>query len=476
MAEAQLEGGNKIVSSEALTGVSAIYMLQSIQPPGLSCAMSGYCEGRLGTVSRYLSRYGKYTPGYYGHPHMGEVIADYRKRKRLTQEQLAFICKVDKQTVIAWESSPYMSEINRRIFLCRLLSIPPFLLGLTWRSIDQPVDGNGDPSQPYELLAEMFIENAYGLYEDILNFAHRNPCIYSPESSYRFLKHLEELKSISQVAPAEEKDGWIDLLSRYYQCALMVAQHHQRNEEALNYATTALELAQTLTDPQLLGSALYRRSRIHLIQGRTDEAKQDIDHALSLTDQVRGPLKGSVYLLAAEIYALYGANEELFKRKCRQWQEKAANLIYKQRVEEDGTFLSLSLYAVHHERAKTLLRFALFHQSDEDLVELLKKPHQRAHQRLLQEAEGALELARTHLPGTGLLKQVYLLLTESRFSLLRREFEESASRAEQALALARLAHSNQSLADIHRLYSVLHALDPDNMYVLRLGAELSEFH
>lgn len=141
--------------------------------------------------------------------------------------------------------------------------------------------------------------------------------------------------------------------------ALMMAQHHQKHKQVQKYVDAALELAQTLVDPQLLGSALYRRARIRLIQGQLEQAQKDIDQALSLADRARGPLKGSMYLLAAEIYSFSAAREERIKSECRRWQEKAAHLIYKQRVEEDGTFLSLSLYAVHHERAKTLLRFIL---------------------------------------------------------------------------------------------------------------------
>uniref|UniRef100_UPI0035E462D4 helix-turn-helix transcriptional regulator n=1 Tax=Thermogemmatispora sp. TaxID=1968838 RepID=UPI0035E462D4 len=86
-------------------------------------------------MGKQLWRYGKYSPGLYGLPHMGEVIADYRKRNGYTQEALAVICGVDKQTVAYWESQVYLSDMNRRTLLCRVLSIPPALLGLSWRSL-----------------------------------------------------------------------------------------------------------------------------------------------------------------------------------------------------------------------------------------------------------------------------------------------------------------------------------------------------
>lgn len=417
-----------------------------------------------------LSRYGKYSPGMYGLPHMGEVIADYRiKQGWASQDAFATVCGVDKQTVVYWENSRYLADMDRRIFLAKVLKIPPALLGLTWRSV---IDENKTDqyTEAIEHITELFAENTYALYEDILSFAYSNADKYSPTAAYRFQKHQQELEAIVERTPEIEKGSWKELLSRYYQLSTFIAQHHGKDAQALSYANRAVDLAFSLDDTELQSASLYRRSRVHLIQIRHDQAKQDVQSALEKAERARGPLKGSCYLLAAEVNSLYVGEDEGLKAQCRKWQDKAANLIYKGKVEDDGTFLLFNLYAVHHERAKTLLRFALPHTTDDELVTGLKNPHARANARLLKDAQDALTLATSQFgadePGTD------LTLTEARLYLLAREFEESAKTAKRALNLARKKHSVRNVGEVRTLYTMLNELAPVNPYVRNLGIEL----
>ena len=63
-----------------------------------------------------------YSPGLYGLPHMGEVIADHRIKAGWTsQETFAIVCGVDKQTVAYWENQRYLADMDRRILLSKLL-------------------------------------------------------------------------------------------------------------------------------------------------------------------------------------------------------------------------------------------------------------------------------------------------------------------------------------------------------------------
>jgi DNA-binding XRE family transcriptional regulator len=102
---------------------------------------------------------------------MGAVIADHRVKAGWTsQESFAIVCGVDKQTVVYWERQPYLADMNRRIFLCKLLKIPPELLGLTWASLAD--EGKSHLLESVHDLSELLQENAYALYEDILMFAH----------------------------------------------------------------------------------------------------------------------------------------------------------------------------------------------------------------------------------------------------------------------------------------------------------------
>jgi DNA-binding XRE family transcriptional regulator len=123
-----------------------------------------------------------YSPGEYGLPHMGEVIADHRIKAGWTsQETFAIICGVDKQSVAYWENQRYLAEMKRRIFLCKLLKIPPELLGLTWASLT-----DGDKTNTFAStldISELLQENAYALYEDILIFAYTSTDKYSPAAA-----------------------------------------------------------------------------------------------------------------------------------------------------------------------------------------------------------------------------------------------------------------------------------------------------
>lgn len=152
------------------------------------------------------ARYEDYSPGLYGLPHMGEVIADHRLKSGWTsQEALAIVCGVDKQTVTYWENQIYLADMDGRILLCKLLKIPPALLGLTWRSVAS-TDMKTEPLfETSKCIADLLEENAYALYEGIFTFAHTNKDKYSLEASYRFYKHQQELEQLVTKVPEIER-------------------------------------------------------------------------------------------------------------------------------------------------------------------------------------------------------------------------------------------------------------------------------
>jgi DNA-binding XRE family transcriptional regulator len=406
-------------------------------------------------------------------PHMGAVIADHRIKAGWTsQDAFAIVCGVDKQTVAYWENQRYLADMKRRIFLCKTLKIPPVLLGLTWASL---VDGESTFTHQQQPISELLHENAYALYEDILIFAHTSMDKYSPPASYRFYKHQRELEQIVKHVSEREKDPWQDLLSRFYQHATFIAQHHRQDKQALFLANKAVALAEPLHDEELVGAALYRRARVHLIQNRSSLARDDSMRALDKAKRARAPFKGSCYLLAAEVNALYAQGDEVLKTQCRQWQDNAAKLLYNGEGEDDESFLTFNLYAVHHERAKTLLRFAFFHMNDSELMEAIQTKQSSADKELLREAKNALNTARKHLEAGSTTREMYLSITEARAYLIAREYEECARIATTALQFARKAHSKQGMEEIKRIYTMVSQLAPKNPYIAHLGVELGIF-
>jgi hypothetical protein len=146
--------------------------------------------------------------------------------------------------------------------------------------------------------------------------------------------------------------------------------------------------------------------------------------------QVCGTVKGSIYLLNAEIHAFYTENDKNLQKQCREWQKLAADLVYRGKVEDNGTFIMFSLYAVHHERAKMLARFSLFHTNDKELLERLKNTHVQANSELLEEAHSELTNAKKHM-GIRQTTAMDVSITEARIFLIQREFGESAKVSSQ---------------------------------------------
>ncbi|HEU5383355.1 MAG TPA: helix-turn-helix transcriptional regulator [Ktedonobacteraceae bacterium] len=417
----------------------------------------------------------EYSPGLYGLPHMGEVIAYHRVKMGWTsQETFAIVCGVDKQNVAYWENQRYLTDMDRRIFLCKLLKISPALLGLTWHSVIGENEAETF-NHAFNNFKDLLEENAFALYEDILIFSNTSSDKYSPAATYRFYKHQQELEQIVKQAPEIEKNAWQELLSRFYQHSTFIAQHRKNDETALALADKAVALAMPLQATELIGAALYRRSRVHLIQNRPGQAKEDIQGALDKVKRMQAPLKGSTYLLSAEVNSLYAGENEKLRTQCRVWQDNAIKLLYNGKVEDDGTFLTFNLYAVHHERAKTLLRFALFYANDHELVEKLTNPYVKANDALLKEAMNAILNARKHLGSSGFTREMYLSITEAKIYLVRKEYEESAKIAKVALQFAYQAHSKQGTEEIKQLYRMLRQLAPRNPYVANLGVELKIF-
>jgi transcriptional regulator with XRE-family HTH domain len=114
----------------------------------------------------WWSRFGYFTPGEGILPHMGEVIAEYRQRRGLkTQADLAIAAGVLPRSVTDWESKAVLRDFQRRVFLAKLLNIPPALLGLDWRTVVYE-DNTGNHSHPLLSTDEAWLEDSYYHYED----------------------------------------------------------------------------------------------------------------------------------------------------------------------------------------------------------------------------------------------------------------------------------------------------------------------
>jgi transcriptional regulator with XRE-family HTH domain len=398
-------------------------------------------------------------------PHMGEVIAHFRRKRGYdTQLKFAIAADVTLRTVQEWETSIMVHDHNRRIFLAKLLRIPPALLGLDWRLVVYQ-DNTGEHTKPSEQLTELVEEDAYYHYEDTLIMAWE--WFYSGrllEIADRFERRLRKLENIVQYVPEQDKEAWKWLLCQYLNLFTQIIQHREMRKEskrqALRVNAGALKLANDIEDRELLALLLHARASIHDEQRHPVQAKVAALAALKHVNNVRTPLSGNMYLLASGILAPYAAHDLKLEQEIRAWQDKALNMVYKKsKIEPDNSFLKLNLAGVHHERARLFLQLHQFHP----------------HRGFLADARNEIKLAWQAFTPDIAEWGMYFHLTEAQIFQAEKDLEGSAKKGIVALQVAKDMRSRKREAQIQSLYYDLMKIDASNPYIHHLGAELGIF-
>ena len=404
------------------------------------------------------SRYGNFSPGMGILPHMGEVIAHYRPKRYETQKDFATAAGVIVRTVQEWETAIMTYDQDRRIFLSKALRIPPALLGLDWRLV---VFGNneGGYKDPISDMVELIEEDAYYAYEDILVMGHEYIHNGGPiDIAYRVDRRLRKLVEIVKNARATDQDAWKTLVCRYYQLSTRIKQQcFLDDKRASEHAQFAIDLAIELQDVELTASAFVNSACTNTQQRKLEEARKDIAAAMGYVDRVRnGPLKGNIYLEAANINTPFALNDRKLQDQCRTWQSKAANMLYKGLVEPDESFFRFNLSAVQHEKAKSLLSW----QKTRDDRKAVRSKLAAAIESLTPDLN---------------VWNAYYYMTEARLNLADHDIEGSAQSGKAAFKVAKVMHSKIEEENVKNLYNELNEKAPDNPYVRNLGLELGIF-
>jgi hypothetical protein len=176
-----------------------------------------------------------------------------------------------------------------------------------------------------------------------------------------------------------------------------------------------------------------------------ERAKADIHAALGYVERVRVPLAGNIYLLAAEIYSLIADGDMVLRTQCEKWQDEVAVFVESEKIEDDGTFLKLNETALHHERAKTLLRFGK-----------------------IEEARRELDAAWKTLQPNFFTWHMNMHLTQATLFLAERAIEESAKSSLKAYTLAKTIHSHKGEVEVGCLLEQLQQLDTAHSSVRNL--------
>ncbi len=416
----------------------------------------------MSSKAYWWSRYGSFDPGTGAYPHIGQVITWYRlKRGFRTQQDLAIALGVSKRTVEELEGTANVTtpdSIERRQSLALLLRIPPMLLALDWRFM---VDEEKDTV--FADVAQLLEGDTFTLYQNILLMARGY--LYNGGPSYIpdiVDETLGKLLQIARNMPELEKEPWLELLCRYYQVSTSFALRCLNKKQTLLYAKRATDIAQELENEQLLAAAYYRRIRVHLDlrkaaassaekQKHLERAKVDVQAALHSSEQSGSILKGNIYLIAAEVFAL-DANEMSTRKQCEKWQDKAANIVYRNVEDEDDTFLRLNTTALHHEKAKTLIQFGRFREGHSELL-----------------------VARKSLQADLLTWHINMYLSEANLYKAEKDLEGCAASGIEAYKIAKVVQSPKDEREVQKLFLNLKDMDASNPYVCNFGVTLGMY-
>lgn len=416
----------------------------------------------------WWSRYGNFEPGEGVLPHMGQVVAHYRRQYGCkTQATFAIAAGVKERTVIDWESSPMIVDQNRRIFLAKMLKIPPALLGLDWRLVYyQDNQGSHQTSMPPDHAIDIANEDSYYLYEDMLALAwgwyYAGKIMHIAD---RFERRLGKLEKCVERAPASEKEAWLGLLCQYYVLASHIARHRGMDETSKNrvlfFTGKGLRIAREIEDQELQALLWNNYADIHLEQNHVTKARSAARLSLQAAEKIstHTPLYGNIQLITAPILLSETLNDADLLKSIRRSEDRVLNIVRAQTVEPDRSFLHLNLASAHHERAKLFL----------ELTKLYPK------QGYLRDASNEMRLAWDGLTPEFAEWALYFHLTEARLYEAQNEVEQSAQAGIEALKAARGENSKRKEDAIVALYQDLRRLDERNPYVCNLGVQLGVF-
>ncbi len=428
-------------------------------------------------IAYWWSRFGNFALGIGIYPHIGQVITEYRVRRGFqTQKALAIALGYSERTIQELEGSMNLDapdSIERRMVLARLLQIPPCLLALDWRFMAYK-DNTVDHESPFADMVGLMEEDSYDFYDDLLVVGWESTYKGgSPQTATRITKRLHKLEKLTERTPPTEREAWLSLLCRYYQLSTRFARDRIDTYMALSHSQKAIDLANTLKDIELIAASHFRRIRVYMdlyefakklpenqqsqqAMQYLDAARYDANVALEYAERVRNPLKSNIYLIAAEVNSLYAQNNKRLQDQCDTWQKKVANMVYREKVhyENDGTFLKMNITAVHHERAKTLMKFT----------------HRKG---ALKEARNELNTAWKTLTPDLTIWRVNLHITEAQLNLLEHDIEGSAQAGLEAYKIASVMQTRNEEEKVRNLYTNLQTIAPNNGYVCNLGLQLN---
>jgi len=226
--------------------------------------------------------------------HQGQIIAQYRKLKKWSQQDLAEALRADVRTVQRMEQQHMIKSVSRRQLLVGLLGIPATLMAL-------------DPLQA------LIIKPSLALNHDRMTFFEDEMAarweLYHTGGTLRAARGLDMwIKEITSFAQSSQSTSWhnrtLTLLTMSYQLQTCVSRDLMDFTQAHVAARRAYRIAQELDDAELIASALTHEGITLVQQDKQTEAIRYLNGAYKTINNVGLPhLKGYILQALSEAYA-----------------------------------------------------------------------------------------------------------------------------------------------------------------------------
>lgn len=369
----------------------------------------------------------------------GELVAQYRRAKNWTQEQLADALQVDARTVQRMESKQMIRDVNRRRLLVAMLGIPAWLLGLS------------EEQKQAEKTRVSVNDDHMAFLEDELTTRRE---MYHTGGTLRAGRGIAIwCREIERFAASARRTAWqeraVGLLTLSYQLQGSILADDMRYQEAHFWHEKALSVARELGDRELIASALARRGVTFVQEDKAEEAITFLKAALETIHNAG--------LLGLRGYTLQALSEAYAKAQQPQECWRAIGLAERllERQEYDQPERTQAKINVATVTAQKGVDAVVLHEYDRAIALIDKSlqgydPTQvRARARLLAQKAGA-------------------------YGKLR-ALDASVDTARDALLLARSVGSTKTVARVTLLYETLaQTVGKQTPKVAHLGALLGQ--
>jgi transcriptional regulator with XRE-family HTH domain len=243
-----------------------------------------------------------------GFPVAGLVVRHYRNKKGWTQEQLARKLGTKDLMVRMMETKNQgLDSIERRRLLCKILGIPPIVLGLgSLEQLERVLQLESTPLKTTPTVLQQSSTPTIDTYNKLL-VEYNNTNIVQSGASLIDAVEMSIPTLYSQIRDTsykKEKHELLYLAWEFHNIAHKLEADYKRNISlSIRHLGHMLTIAHELHNPNLLAITHQRLAYLRLLEG-PQQARVEIDAALAHLKNATPVVQSDVYGLAARIYLL----------------------------------------------------------------------------------------------------------------------------------------------------------------------------